>query len=75
MLNGYNSCLSGLVPGILTNRLAIRTRAPACKEGEEVGDGNLTVPSKHLEKWRLFIPQSDHRIDLHRPSGGHISRQ
>jgi len=30
--------LSGLVPGILTNRLGLRTRPPRCEKGEEVGD-------------------------------------
>ena len=31
-------CLSGLVPGILTNRRELRTRTPCREEGEEVGD-------------------------------------
>ena len=35
--------LSGLVPGRLTNRLALRTRAPRREQGEEVGDVDLTV--------------------------------
>ena len=35
--------LSGLVPGRLANRLALRTRAPCCKEGEETGEVDLTI--------------------------------
>ncbi len=35
--------LSGLVPGILTNRLALRTRAPCREEGEEGGDVDIVV--------------------------------
>ena len=35
--------LSGLVPGILTNRLALRTCAPRAKEGEEVGDVDIAI--------------------------------
>ena len=35
--------LSGLVPGILTNRLALRTRAPRREVGEKVSDVDVTV--------------------------------
>ena len=37
--------LSGLVPGILTNRLALRTRPPRCEKGEEVGDDAVEISS------------------------------
>ena len=35
--------LSGLVPGILTKRLALGTRPPRREEGEEVGDDYIAV--------------------------------
>ena len=35
--------LSGGVPGILTNGLALRTRPPRGEEGEEVGDVDVAV--------------------------------
>ena len=35
--------LSGLVPGILANRLSLRTRPPVGEEDEEVGDADGAV--------------------------------
>ena len=35
--------LSGLVPGILTNRFSLRTHAPRREEVEEVGDVDVAV--------------------------------
>ena len=39
----HKMSLSGLVPGILTKWLALRTRAPCCEEGEEVGDVDIAI--------------------------------
>ena len=36
--------LSGLVPGILTNRLELRTRSPRREESEEVDDVDPFAP-------------------------------